>query len=162
MSILEKLEWNKITDEVKNFALTQSGKILSDEIPFFDDINKIEYELNLTDEAVKLTNSMLVPPINSMLNIEEIFYQAKLNRILSEDEILETIKCLKTSRLIKNFFSRNSDVAPELSKITINLFEDKEFEDKILELFAENGQLKNDATPELKSAAQIGILEVSC
>ncbi|MCQ2957711.1 MAG: endonuclease MutS2 [Candidatus Gastranaerophilales bacterium] len=151
MDILEKLEWNKITNEVQSCALSQLGKTLSLEMPFFNDINKIEYELNLTDEAVKLTNSMLIPPLNSMLNIEEIFYQAKLNRILSEDEILETIKCLKMSRLIKGFFTRNADVAEELSKISKDLFEDKEFEEKISELFNENGQLKNDASPELKS-----------
>ena len=113
MKILEKLEWNKILEEVQNNALTQMGKIFAVEMPLYDDVSKISYELNLTDEAVKLTNSMLLPPINSVKNIEEILNQAKINRILSEEEILETVKCLRISIIIPsvkkfNFNSRNS------------------------------------------------------
>ncbi len=151
MKILEKLEWNKISEEVQNNSLTQLGKIFAENMPLYDDIQKIQNELNLTDEAVKLTNSMLIPPLNSIQNIEEILNQAKINRILNEEEIIETIKCLKISRLIKGFFYRNEDAATELSKIAKDLYEDKIFEEKISELFAETGKLKSDATPELKS-----------
>jgi len=151
MKILEKIEWNKILDEVQINALTQYGKILVENMPIYSDISKIQDALNLTDEAVKLTNAMLLPPINSIKNIEEILNQAKINRILNEEEIVETIKCLKISRLNKSFFSRNADVAENLSKIAIDLYDNKEFEDKISALFNDSGKLKNDATPELKS-----------
>lgn len=151
MKILEKLEWNKITEEVQNNAITELGKELCFSMPILNDIEKIQIELNLTDEAKKLSDSMLLPPINSINNIEKIINEAKINRILTEAEILETIKCLKISRLIKGFFSRNQDVAPNLSEIAVNLYENKEFEEKISDFFTEAGHLKPDATPELKS-----------
>ena len=142
MKILEKLEWNKITEEVQNNAITELGKELCFSMPILNDIEKIQIELNLTDEAKKLSDSMLLPPINSINNIEKIINEAKINRILTEAEILETIKCLKISRLINGFFSRNQDVAPNLSEIAVNLYENKEFEEKISDFFTEAGHLK--------------------
>lgn len=151
MKILEKLEWNKILNEIEKFALTELGKNLCANMPFYENVNAIEKELSLTDEAVKLTNSMLLPPISSISNVEEIIKEARITRILPEDEILEIVKCIKISRLLKGFFTRNEDVAEELSKIAKLLFENKSFEDKISELFTDTGKLRSDASAELKA-----------
>ena len=151
MKILDKLEWNKITEEVNTLALTELGKEFCIEMPLYTDIAKIQKELDLTDEAVRLSNSMLLPPINSINNIGEILKEAQVSRMLSEEEILETIKCIRISRLLKGFFIRNEDVAQELAQISINLFEDKSFEDEISEMFSDNGKLRSDASAELKS-----------
>jgi len=151
MKILEKLEWNKILDDIKNNAVTELGKILIENMPIYSDIAVIQKELNLTDEAVRLSNSMLLPPLNSIKNIEDILNNAKINRILNEEEIIETLKCLKISRLNKGFFTRNQDVAENLAEIAIDLYENREFEEKILDFFTDTGKLKPDATPELKS-----------
>ena len=151
MNILDKLEWNKITEDIKSLALTDLGQILVDEIVLHNDINIIQEELDYTDEAVKLSNSMLFPPINSIHNIQEILKEAKIIRILSEEEILETIKCIKISRLLKGFFVRNEDVSPKLAQLAKNLFEDRIFEDEISQLFTETGKLRSDASAELKA-----------
>ena len=151
MKILEKLEWNKIIEEVKNNALTGLGKQIAEEMPIYSQIDIIEKELELVDEAKKLTDSLLLPPLNSLQNLNEILKEAKYSRILTEEEILETIKGLKISRLNKGFFSRNEDVAPQLALIAKELYENKEFEEKIAEMFSDAGKLKNDASPELKS-----------
>ena len=151
MKILEKLDWQKIIDEIKSKALTSYGKILSENIEINNDISKIQKNLDLTDEAVRLTNALLLPPIVSISNIEDIYQNAKIIRILNEEEILEVIKCLKTSRLNKGFFSRNSEFAPNLGILAKDLYEEKEFEEKISALFTDTGKLKSDATPELKA-----------
>jgi len=151
MKILDKLEWNKITEDVSSLALTELGKEFCYEMPLHIDTNIIQNELDLVDEAVKLSNSMLLPPINSIHNIAEVLKEARVCQILSEEEILETIKCIRISRLLKGFFSRNEDVAQELAKIAKDLFEDKTFEDEISEMFSDNGKLRSDASAELKS-----------
>ena len=151
MKILEKLDWQKIIDEIKSKALTSYGKILSENIEINNDISKIQKNLDLTDEAVRLTNALLLPPIVSISNIEDIYQDAKISRILNEEEILEVIKCLKTSRLNKGFFNRNSEFAPNLGILAKDLYEEKEFEEKISALFTDTGKLKSDATPELKA-----------
>ena len=117
MKILDKLEWNKITEDVSSLALTELGKEFCYEMPLHIDTNIIQKELDLVNEAVKLSNSMLLPPINSIHNIAEVLKEARVCQILSEEEILETIKCIKISRLLKGLFSRNEDVAQELAKI---------------------------------------------
>jgi len=151
MNILDKLEWQKITDEIKSKALTSYGKIIAENISIENNAEKIRHNLGLTDEAVKMTNALLLPPVSSIDDIEEIYKEAKISRILNEEEILEVIKCLKTSRLLKGFFARNSEFSPNLNDIAKNLFEDKDFEERISGLFSDNGKLKSDASPELKS-----------
>ena len=151
MDILNKLEFQKITDEVKSKALTSYGKILAENIKTENDISKIQHSLDLTDEAVRLTNAMLLPPISSIDDIEEIYSQAKISRILNEEEILEVIKCLRTSRLNKGFFARNTEFAPNLSTLAKDLYEEKDFEERVADMFTDTGKLKPDASPELKS-----------
>ncbi|MCR5261410.1 MAG: hypothetical protein K6C94_06185, partial [Candidatus Gastranaerophilales bacterium] len=151
MDILNKLEWQKIIDEIKSKALTSYGKINAENIKIENEISKVQQSLDLTDEAAKLTNALLLPPISSINNIEEIFSQAKISRILNEEEILEIIKCLKTSRLNRGFFSRNAEFAPNLAFLTKDLYEEKEFEERISNLFTETGKLKSDASAELKT-----------
>ncbi|MCR4880600.1 MAG: endonuclease MutS2 [bacterium] len=151
MNILNKLEWQKITDEIKSKALTSYGKTLSENIKIENDISKVQSTLNLTDEAVNLTNALLLPPISSINDLEEIYAQAKVTRILNEEEIIEVIKCLKISRLNKGFFNRNTELAPNLSNLAKDLYEEKEFEERISDLFNDTGKLKPDASPELKS-----------
>ena len=126
MNILDKLEWQKITDEIKSKALTVCGKALSENIKIENNPTEIQNNLNLTDEAVKAINTLLLPPINSIGDIEEIYAQAKVSRILNEEEIIEVIKCLKTSRLNKSFFNRNSEFAPNLSNLAKDLYEEKD------------------------------------
>lgn len=151
MKILNKLDWQKIIDEIKSKALTDYGKTLAESIKIEKDINTIQHNLDLTDEAVKLTNALLLPPISSIDNIEEIFAQAKVTRMLNEEEILEVVKCLKISRLLKGFFNRNEEFSSELYLIAKDLYEEKEFEEKVQNLFTETGKLKSDASLELKS-----------
>ena len=151
MDILNKLEWQKIIDEIKSKALTSYGKINAENTKIENEISKVQQNLELTDEAVKLTNALLLPPITSIDNIEDIYAQAKISRILNEEEILEIIKCLKISRLNKGFFSRNVEFAPNLANLAKDLYEEKEFEERISNLFTEIGKLKSDASAELKA-----------
>ena len=52
--------------------MTELGKILVENMPIYSDISVIQKELELTDEAVRLSNSMLLPPLNSIKNIEDL------------------------------------------------------------------------------------------
>ncbi len=151
MDILEKLEWNKIAKEIQNNAISQLGKSLCIDMLLYDDTEIIQNELNLTDEAVKLTNLMQIPPIKAICDIGQIFSEAKISRFLPENDILEIIKCLNVSRLTKNFFVRQEDNAKNLFQIAKDLYEDKKFEEAILKMFTETGKLKNDASSNLKS-----------
>ncbi len=79
MKILEKLEWDKIITDVTANALTSLGKSLVETMPIYDDIKIIEQELLLVDEAKKLTDALLLPPLNSLHNIGEILKEAKFS-----------------------------------------------------------------------------------
>ena len=82
MKILDKLEWNKITEDVSSLALTELGKEFCYEMPLHIDTNIIQKELDLVDEAVKLSNSMLLPHSSSQIPAKSHKYVEFLAKFL--------------------------------------------------------------------------------
>lgn len=69
---------------------------------------------------------------------------------LSEEELIDVAKTLKTSRLVKKFLSENLPMLSIIRNAAQNLITDKQLEDKIFATFDENLNIRQDATPELK------------
>ena len=69
---------------------------------------------------------------------------------LSEEELIDVAKTLKTSRLVKKFLSENLPMLSIIRNAAQSLVTDKLLEDKIFATFDENLKIKQDATPELR------------
>ena len=153
MDIEEKslitLEFDKIKENLAGYAKTEQGKVLCLQLKPYADIVKINKELKYTSESKYILDIPLEVPMEYVANMSEI--KNNLNTgYLSEEELFDTAKTLRTSRLVKNFLNNNSDNDSLLKKQALNLFTDKELEDKIFNTFDENLNVKQDATPELK------------
>ncbi len=153
MNISEKsrkaLEFDKISEQLADFAKTpQSKRICLETLPF-DDIVKINKELRCTREAKFVLDMPCDIPIEYIANIEEI--KSNLNTgYLSEQMLIDTAKTLKTSRLVKKFLSENLPEEAILFQASRDLISDKLLEERIFNTFDENLSVKHDATPELK------------
>lgn len=153
MDITEKsrksLEFDKISEKLANYAkIPQSKEICLKTLPF-DDIVKIKNELKCTREAKFILDIPSDIPIEFVADMEQI----KTNigsTYLSEEELTDVAKTLRTSRLIKKFLYENLPADAIIRIASINLTVDKELEDKIFSTFDENLNIKQDATPELK------------
>ncbi|MDD3594282.1 MAG: endonuclease MutS2 [Candidatus Gastranaerophilales bacterium] len=148
---LEKLEWDKITSSLENFALTQRGKFLCSDIALSSDIELVSYELDLVQEAGFLLDRALKPPLEPLCDMEEIIKDAKETLFLNPPEIIETALSFKLARLLNSFFQKNNTAAPKLAALCSEFIINKEFEEEIYSKFNEKLELKDDATSELKT-----------
>ena len=137
------LEFDKILDKLSNFAKIEQSKELCLNLEPFDDIVAINQELQCTREAKFILDMPSDIPIEFVTKIKppETYY--------SEEELIDTAKTLRTSRLVKKFLSDNLENAILKDKAQV-LIADRELEEKIFNTFDENLNIRPDATPELK------------
>ncbi len=153
MDIIEKsrksLEFDKIAEKLSNYAKTkQSREICLRTLPF-EDIIKIKNELKCTGEAKFILDMPSDIPIEFVADMEKI-KQNISSTYLSEEELIDVAKTLRTSRRVKKFLYENLPADAIIRIASINLTVDKELEDKIFSTFDENLNIKQDATQELK------------
>lgn len=137
------LEFDKILEKLSNFAKIEQSKELCLNLEPFDDIVRINQELQCTREAKFILDMPSDIPIEFVAKIKppETYY--------SEEELIDTAKTLRTSRLVKKFLSDNLENAILKDKAQV-LISDRELEEKIFNTFDENLNIRPDATPELK------------
>lgn len=141
------LEFDKILENLSNFTKIEQSKQLCFNLSPFDDIVQIRHELQCTREAKFILDIPNDIPVGFVANISKFNV---LTSYLAEEELIDTAKTLKTSRLVKKFLSDNLENEAILKNLAQNLITDKELEEKIFNTFDENLNIRQDATPELK------------
>lgn len=147
---LKALEFDKILYKLASFAKLKQSKTLCLELLPLDETAQIQIQLNYTNEAKAFLDKAIELPIEFVANIENI-KNSTINSYLSEQEIIDVAKTIRTSRLVKNTIKQNCEDASQLFELSSNLFSDKEFEEYIFSIFDSNLNIKKDATAELKS-----------
>ena len=153
MSILEKslksLEFDKILQILSGFTKTkQSREICLKTVPY-SDIIKIKNELKCTTEAKYILDMPADIPIEFVADIDTIKQHIN-STYLSEEELIDVAKTLRTSRLVKKFLHDNLSDEAIIRTEASNLVVDRDLEEKIFSTFDENFNIKQDATLELK------------
>ena len=143
------LEFDKILEQLANFAKTEQSKNLCLELTPHNDIIEIKKELSYTKEAKFILDIPNDIPIEFIANIKEIKKNLGIS-YLSEEELIDIAKTLKTSRQVKKFLSDNLEKESLLKDLSQSLTVDKHLEERIFETFDENLNIRQDATPELK------------
>ena len=146
---LKALEFDKITENLSAFAKTKQSKELCFELKPEDDIVLINKNLQYTREAKFILDIPSEIPIEFVADIKQI-QQNLGSSYLSEEELIDIAKTLKTSRLVKKFLSDNLEDKSLLKQLAQNLIVDRDLEEKIFNTFDENLCVRPDATPELK------------
>ncbi len=143
------LEFDKVKEELSKYAKFEQSKVLCLRLSPFNDVNKIQKEIELTREAKKILDYAKDTPTEFIADIGKIKSNAAVSYLL-EDELNDIAKTMKSSRLLKRFIIDNSDEDFLLKDIAEKLVADKDLEDRIFETFDENLNIRQNATPELK------------
>lgn len=147
---LKALEFDKILEKLASYAKSKQSKNLCFGLSIYSDLSSIQEQINCTKEAKNILDMALELPFDYIANIDEVI-KSTINSYLQEDEILEVARTIRTSRLVKNFIRNNSKQDWLLANLAMNLFSNKEIEDKIFNTFDNALKIKQDASAELKS-----------
>ena len=144
---LKSLEFDKILEQISEFCKTSQSKELCLNAKIFDAAKEIQSQLNFTKEAKYILDNTVDIPIDFVADLRRIEKNSLIS-YLSEEELNDVAKTLRTSRLVKKFISDNSQA--QLLCLSSELITNKTLEDKIFSTFDEALNIRQDATPDLK------------
>lgn len=148
---LNKLEYFKILEILKGYAYTQEAKnIISSLLPLKDS-EIIKLKLIETREAEDFLQKEGNLPFSSLENIDEIIKKAKIRSILNGSELNKIKNNLVVFNKIKEDFENKKDRYPNLFSYAIRIKKDTIINFEIERCVDEEGNIKDDASPELKS-----------
>lgn len=145
---LRGLEFDSIRKKLAGFAKFSQSRQLCLNAPVFENFEEIKSELRFTKEAKYILDNAMEIPIEHIADIDNI-QKNVIGTYLSEEELIDIAKTLRSSRITKKFLAENLDSSTRLHQISRDLIYDKEFEDKIFSTFDDALNIKQDATPDL-------------
>lgn len=134
-------------------ALTESepAKLRAERLAISSDSRKIERDLKVVaelqgclafDDPIPFTPNADLSPILDLARPEGATLNAEL--------ILEVYRAEKTSRLLHSFLGSRSEKYPSVAERWSSLEADKGFESSIRRVFDDDGEIRDDASPELR------------
>ena len=151
---LEKLEYNKIIEQLENNCVTYIGKDLTkDLIPSFEK-EKIKKLLSETNEALSILYKASIPPLQEITNITPYIKILESDGTLSLKAILDLAKILKISNNLKIYFAQdfiNKEDFPILTEKFNLLYTNKDILDKIFKIVLDENTIDDSASSKLKS-----------
>ena len=152
---LEKLEYFKIIEILKNFCTTYMGQELAiNLLPYYTEA-EVKKELQETSESYSLIFQKGNLPIYELdKNIETHLKMLEYNSVLSIKQILDVTNVLKLSRELKEYFSlyQNEikiDFSQALNKYFNNLYTNADIEKKIFNSIIDENTIDDRASNEL-------------
>ncbi|MGB5895230.1 MAG: endonuclease MutS2, partial [Ignavibacteriaceae bacterium] len=150
-STLEKLEFSKILTYISHYAITEPGKTKILSLQPSNDIKTVLQSGNLINEAKYILIENSAPPLEYISNLSEELAKSKIEgTVLRSNKILDILKLAACSRFLFNFIKENAEIAPLLRQLSSWLFVDKLFEHHIQKVIDENGEVKENASKDLK------------
>lgn len=148
---LEELEFGEILNIISKFAYSEAGAEKIQSLRPFTENSEIRNELDLLAEMIKIIDSKENLSFEGFSDISEIFKKAKIsNSVLSAGDILDVFDLIQCSRRIFNFFDLLEEEYPLLNQKTAGLHHNKQLERHISEIIDESGEIKDNASPELR------------
>ena len=143
---LDSLEYPKVLNELANFSRCNYSKELCLNLLPEKKPEIIQTLLSFTKEALNILNQAVDIPLEFVIDLSKIDFRPEY---FEETELIDFSKTLRSSRLVKNFLRENSDSESLLFNLSKKLYVNKELEDKIVETFDENYNVKHNATQTL-------------
>ncbi len=148
--VLEKLEFEKILNQVSKYSSTEISKNLILKLYPSSDISFIKTEGILIEEAKEILNKAGHPPIDYIPDLHTTLSESRIEgSILSSNRVLEILKLAKTSRLLIQFLKSELKDDSSLRDKLPHLFSDKLFEHHIEKVIDEQGEVKENASSVL-------------
>jgi DNA mismatch repair protein MutS2 len=155
----EVLEYNKIKELLKSYALSDMAKDMIENLEPYVDIKLIERNMLETTEARAIADRSSSVPLHGLTGIKLI--KDKLGKVgnLLPEEFEVICGLLRDGKKLKRFMSDKQEIAPVVSTYALSIFELNELLEEIERCIAQ-GRVIDKASSELsRIRKKIAILE---
>ncbi len=156
---IELLEYDKIKEILKGFALSELAKEQIDKLEPYIDINQIEKLMKETTEARAIVDINSSIPIHSLVGINNIKQKISKGIVLSPEDLDSVAGLLREIKKLKRFMADKEHIAPTISTYALSTFELDDLREEI-ERCIVHGRVDDKASSELSRVRKkITILE---
>ena len=147
--LIKTLEFDKIINRLVEFAVTAPGREMCLEIEPSFTISTITTSLNQTNEAVSMILRYGTPAFSPIHDIRSTIKRAKINSVLSIEELLNTADTLRGSRALKKYYEQAEENFPILSDYFSSLYTNLNLENDIYKCIDGPDHISDHASQEL-------------
>ncbi len=151
-TVLEKLGFEQLRDTIYNLTDSVRTHELIEKLYPTSHHATVLRLLSETDEMMQILRNPDPFPVNELPDIRTYLKNARAEgSIIGLNAFNDIHKIIKTSRLTKGFFKSIGSDYPHLAAIVEELIPLKDLEKEINRVVGENGELKDNASPKLRS-----------
>ncbi len=146
--VLEKLEYHKIRSMLAELALFEGGAARARAMIPVDNFESVNKRLDETGEAMEALRFGEPSFLSGLKLLNGHLSKARVGGILTAPELRDVYLLLYASRMAVRYVQGGK--YPLLASLCASLTQDRELEQKIDRAVGEDGQLRDDASTELK------------
>ncbi|GFZ30525.1 endonuclease MutS2 [Clostridium zeae] len=106
---LRILEFNKVKEEIKKYALTGASKDTIDELTPYENIHEVKEHLQETKEALTLLQKKGAPPFEGLYDVREAVTRAGKGGTLNPGQLLRIGNMVRCARRFIDFIKRKDE-----------------------------------------------------
>lgn len=151
-NVLEKLGFEQVRQAALKATQSQRSYELVEELSPSNSLPRVEELLSQTREMMEVLRDPDPFPLHELPDIREHLSTAKaVGSVIPLYAFVDILKICVTARLTKKYLKNREGQFPRLSRIAEALIPLKELEQYIKGKITENGELRDDASSELKA-----------
>lgn len=148
LNTINVLEYNKIIEILKGYALSDMAKEQIEKLEPYVDINEVERNMLETTEARKIADITTSIPLHGLTGLKAVFDKLNKNYNLLPEEFESICGFLRDGKKLKKFMKDKADCAPTISNFALSIYELDELIEEIERCIAQ-GRVIDKASPEL-------------
>ncbi|MBO6585627.1 MAG: endonuclease MutS2 [Gracilimonas sp.] len=151
-SLLEKLGFDQIRQATLELTQSVRSEELMEALSPTSNPRRVELLTEQTKEMLEVIASADPFPLGEFPEVRDYLGAAKAEgSIIPLPAFVDILKISSMSRQVKSFFKARSEQLPRMAKLSEGLIPMKELEKSIKEKVTEHGELRDNASPELRA-----------
>ncbi len=146
-----KLGYQLILEYAARSAYTPYGSEIINHLKPSANASVVIRQLNQVSEWTSILEENSSEPLSNLEDVREILKEVKISgSSVALDDFVVILQNARLARMILNFFDRMENEYSEIGSVVSKLVSIKPLEEAILKTINERGELRDDASPELK------------
>lgn len=119
---LNTLEYYKIKENLRNFAISSYGQKLVDALEPSDHLEKIQNQIHETTEAKKILEKTSSIPLQTLVGVENVMMKLGKGVVLLTEDLSAICQLLKSTNRLKRFMEEHASLAPSISQYAYSMY----------------------------------------